>query len=353
MRVECLSAAQPHQVGKPIAANSMLQSQLIDPPVAMPPGVPPAPRRMPPNKGGSNELPQVPAQLSSNDELGQRLMEISHAQRHEAASAIQRGASFNRLGANQSSTTVRELDRLRFARAAEEKQLRSQQQEEENLRLRSERLARARTAATNRQYLAPVERDGLAPPCSAPTTVPPRKASATTAAATSSHVNAANAANANAVNANAANAAAAAPAANTNANAAAAPAAAAAAAYAAAAAANANATAADADAATAAALPPPAQRARSIDEPEASATGDSEEGSFATSAQPITEGGVSSMVRVPPLAAPELGSCTSSGRAWWPRAARHSQGRGQATGRPATPSRARASRLRSRQFSCL
>ena len=36
------------------------------------------------------------------------------------------------------------------------------------------------------------------------------------------------------------------------------------------------------------------------------------------------------------LAVPQLGSCGSSGRAWRLRAARHSQGRGQATGRPAT-----------------
>ena len=31
-------------------------------------------------------------------------------------------------------------------------------------------------------------------------------------------------------------------------------------------------------------------------------------------------------VLLPSLAAPELGSCGSSGRAWWPRAAQHSQG---------------------------
>ena len=35
-----------------------------------------------------------------------------------------------------------------------------------------------------------------------------------------------------------------------------------------------------------------------------------------------------SMAKAPPLAVPQLGSCTSSGRACWPRAARHSQGRG-------------------------
>ena len=29
---------------------------------------------------------------------------------------------------------------------------------------------------------------------------------------------------------------------------------------------------------------------------------------------------------MPPLAVPQLGSCASSGRSWWPRAARHSQG---------------------------
>ena len=48
------------------------------------------------------------------------------------------------------------------------------------------------------------------------------------------------------------------------------------------------------------------------------------------------------------LAPPELGSCGSSGRGWLLWAARHSQGRAPATGRPATASVARASRLQSR-----
>ena len=38
--------------------------------------------------------------------------------------------------------------------------------------------------------------------------------------------------------------------------------------------------------------------------------------------------GTDSVVQVPALPVPQLGSCTSSGRAWWPRAAQHSQGRG-------------------------
>ena len=46
-----------------------------------------------------------------------------------------------------------------------------------------------------------------------------------------------------------------------------------------------------------------------------------------------------------PLVAPGLGSCGSSGHAWRLCAARHAQGRGQATGRPATASGARASCL--------
>ena len=50
------------------------------------------------------------------------------------------------------------------------------------------------------------------------------------------------------------------------------------------------------------------------------------------------------------LAVPEVGSRASSGRAWqlWP--ARRSQGRDRPTGRPATASGVRASRLRSRRF---
>ena len=51
-----------------------------------------------------------------------------------------------------------------------------------------------------------------------------------------------------------------------------------------------------------------------------------------------------------PLAMPEVGFRASSGRAWqlWP--ARRSQGRDRPTGRPATASGVRASRLRSRRF---
>ena len=47
---------------------------------------------------------------------------------------------------------------------------------------------------------------------------------------------------------------------------------------------------------------------------------------------------------------PELGSSSCSGRAWRLWAARHSQGRGQATRTPAMASAARASRLQSRAF---
>ena len=47
------------------------------------------------------------------------------------------------------------------------------------------------------------------------------------------------------------------------------------------------------------------------------------------------------MVKVPPLArsgvAPQLGSCTSSGRAWRPWAARHSQSEAQPLGAPSAP----------------
>ena len=48
-------------------------------------------------------------------------------------------------------------------------------------------------------------------------------------------------------------------------------------------------------------------------------------------------------------AVPQLGSCASSGRAWRLWAARHSQGRGRATGRAATASAARGSRPQSRR----
>ena len=56
------------------------------------------------------------------------------------------------------------------------------------------------------------------------------------------------------------------------------------------------------------------------------------------------------MVKVPSLAVPQLGSCASSGRAWQPWAARHSQGRDRPTERPATASGAQASHLQSRRF---
>ena len=82
--------APPFQVGRASARTTgMWSEEWTEPPLAMPPGVPPAPRRVPPNKGGSNELPHMPFELSSDDTLSQRLMEVAHAQRHEAASAIQ------------------------------------------------------------------------------------------------------------------------------------------------------------------------------------------------------------------------------------------------------------------------
>ena len=49
-------------------------------------------------------------------------------------------------------------------------------------------------------------------------------------------------------------------------------------------------------------------------------------------------GSMGGACKVPTLAAPERGSCGSSGRTWRLWAARHSQGRGQATGHPATAS---------------
>ena len=52
-----------------------------------------------------------------------------------------------------------------------------------------------------------------------------------------------------------------------------------------------------------------------------------------------------STVKVPSLAAPERGACGSPGHAWRLSAAQHIRGRGQATGRPATASAARASRI--------
>ena len=60
------------------------------------------------------------------------------------------------------------------------------------------------------------------------------------------------------------------------------------------------------------------------------------------------------MVEVPPLAAPQRGSCASSRRAW--RLCLGSSalpGNGRPTGRPAIASGARASRLQSRRFPAL
>ena len=55
-----------------------------------------------------------------------------------------------------------------------------------------------------------------------------------------------------------------------------------------------------------------------------------------------------------PWALPDVGSCASAGRAWWLWVPRHSQGeRGRSTGRPATASGARASRLPHRRLLCL
>ena len=59
------------------------------------------------------------------------------------------------------------------------------------------------------------------------------------------------------------------------------------------------------------------------------------------------------MTNVPALAVPQLAPCASSARAWRLCAARHSQVEAQATGRPATASGARASRLQSRRFHCV
>ena len=50
---------------------------------------------------------------------------------------------------------------------------------------------------------------------------------------------------------------------------------------------------------------------------------------------------LSTTVKLPTLAAPQLGSCTSSGCAWRLWAARHSQSEVQPAGRPATASGAR------------
>ena len=51
-----------------------------------------------------------------------------------------------------------------------------------------------------------------------------------------------------------------------------------------------------------------------------------------------------------PFAVPGLGSCASSGCAWWLRPARHSDEEASPTGRPATAPGAPASRLRSCRF---
>ena len=59
------------------------------------------------------------------------------------------------------------------------------------------------------------------------------------------------------------------------------------------------------------------------------------------------------MVKVPPSAAPQPGSCASSGRAWRLWAARHSLSEDPATGTPATASGAQVSCLQSRRFCCL
>ena len=58
----------------------------------------------------------------------------------------------------------------------------------------------------------------------------------------------------------------------------------------------------------------------------------------------------SRVVNVPPLAAPQLGSCASSGHASRLRAAPHSKEEASPAGRPATASGAQAGRLQSRRF---
>ena len=152
--------AQPFHAGRAGAPSSSMRSEeWTEPPLAMPPGVPPRPRRVPPNKGGLNELPRTPSELSSDDTLSQRLMEIAHAQRHEAASAIQlalhqsarAGSPVNRQQARAEEQQLRAQEQqLRL----EQEQLAQQQlamaQQQESLRLRGERLARARSAASLR-----------------------------------------------------------------------------------------------------------------------------------------------------------------------------------------------------------
>ena len=54
-----------------------------------------------------------------------------------------------------------------------------------------------------------------------------------------------------------------------------------------------------------------------------------------------------------PLAAPQLAPCASSGRARWPRAARHSQGGPRPVRSQPRSQRARASRLQSRALRCV
>lgn len=155
-----LAPARPFHAGRAGAPNtSMRSAEWTEPPLAMPPGVPPRPRRVPPNKGGLNELPRTPSELSSDDTLSQRLMEIAHAQRHEAASAIQlalhqsarAGSPVNRQHARAEKQQLRAQEQqLRL----EQEQLAQQQlamaQKHESLRLRGERLARARSAASLR-----------------------------------------------------------------------------------------------------------------------------------------------------------------------------------------------------------
>jgi hypothetical protein len=158
--------AQPFPAGRAGAPNASMQR--TEPPLAMPPGVPPRPRRVPPNKGGLNELPRRPSELSSDDTLSQRLMEIAHAQRHEAASAIQlalhqsarAGSPVNRQQARAEEQQLRAQEqqlRLEQEQLAQQQLAMSQQQE--SLRLRGERLARARSAASLRNSPRPSAAD--------------------------------------------------------------------------------------------------------------------------------------------------------------------------------------------------
>ena len=58
---------------------------LADPPLFPPP---PA-KKFPPSKKMPFELPRSPISVDSEDQLMERLMAVSHAQRHEAATTIQ------------------------------------------------------------------------------------------------------------------------------------------------------------------------------------------------------------------------------------------------------------------------